>query len=240
MPLFPKIMLIGKDFDKISFEWMGLELLEPNAFIGDTLLFTLSLAIWIRLRRIPSKERFFSGWRQFFLLFGISFLFGGFGHLLYNYWGIPGKTPSWYLTLFATYGIEQAMISIHPEERKRLLFTKISQIKLALAIVGVTAVSLFVNLAADYSKGMLVPTINSTVGLIWTLGFLGYQYSLKNKELRVLWISVLILFPAAVIQAVKFNIHPWFDKNDFGHVLLMISLMMYYRGVIAYKRIISA
>ena len=30
-------MLIGKDFDKIEFSFFGLNLLEPNAFIGDSI-----------------------------------------------------------------------------------------------------------------------------------------------------------------------------------------------------------
>ena len=31
-------MLIGRDFDKIEFSSLGLDLLEPNAFIGDNII----------------------------------------------------------------------------------------------------------------------------------------------------------------------------------------------------------
>jgi hypothetical protein len=45
----------------------------------------------------------------------------------------------------------------------------------------------------------------------------------------------LTLLPNAFIQSQKLNLTPWFDRNDFGHVLLAISLFLYWKGIEAYK-----
>lgn len=231
-------MLIGENYEKIEFQLFGLDLLEPNAMIGDTLLFIFSMYFFVRIGT-KNSDAFTRNWRGFYLFFGISFLLGGLGHLLYNYWGIPGKTPSWYLSVLAVFCVEAAMISLCENEKVKTLLTTLSKVKLVLALVGVTVVVFVVDLKADYSKGMLVPTVNSTIGLVSTLGVLGYRFSKKIRGFRYLWISVIVLLPAAVIQGMKINLHPWFDKNDAGHVLLIISLYLYFKGIQSYQKHIS-
>lgn len=224
-------MLIGKNYPKIEFEAFGLDLLEPNSFIGDTILFLVSIYAAYRVNKITNKTLFHRSWIAFFLLFGFSFFFGGLGHLLYNYWGIPGKTPSWYLGVIAVFFIEKAMISLSFSKSLKFILGWISKIKLILALLGVTMVLFYVDLEADYSKGMLVPTINSTIGLIGTLGVLAATYMKSYKGMSYFIASVLTLFPAAIIQGMKINIHQWFDKNDLSHVLLMIAIILYLKGI---------
>ena len=232
-------MRIGEDFDKIEFEFLGLDLLEPNSFIGDTLIFIVAIVLAYKTIKLGQKHVFFTYWKTFFILFGIGFFLGGLGHLLYNYWGIPGKTPSWYLGILAVFFIEKAMISIYPNEERKKLFLTISKVKLVLALTAALIVSIFVDLEADYTKGMQVPTINSTIGLVSTLGILGYSYSKKIKGFNYFWMSVLILIPAAVFQGIKINFHQWFDKNDASHLLLIVGLFFYFAGIKSYAKHIA-
>lgn len=224
-------MLIGNNYPKIEFEAFGLDLLEPNSFIGDTILFFVSVYAAYRVNKITNKTLFHRSWIAFFLLFGFSFFFGGLGHLLYNYWGIPGKTPSWYLGVIAVFFIEKAMISLSFSKSLKSILGWISKIKLILALLGVTMVLFYVDLEADYSKGMLVPTINSTIGLVGTLGVLAATYMRSYDGMPYFIASVLTLFPAAIIQGMKINVHQWFDKNDLSHVLLMIAITLYLKGI---------
>lgn len=228
-------MLIGENFDKIEFELFGLNLLEPNAFIGDTLLFIVALVFAIKTYKMGRSLPFFNQWTVFFLLFGVGFFLGGLGHLFYNYWGIPGKTPSWFLGVAATYFIERAMISLLQQPKNQKRYSQLSNAKFILACLGVLMVTLFVDLESDYSKGMIVPTLNSTIGLVFSLGYLGYSFSKKITGFKWFWMSVFILFPAALLQGLKINLHPWFDKNDFSHLLLIVSLFFYYQGVKSYN-----
>ena len=229
-------MLIGKDFEKIEWDFMGLHLLEPNAMIGDLILFTLAIVLAIRVHKHAKKNAFFSFWKWFFILFGVGFLMGGFGHLFYNYWGVPGKFFSWYSGMFAALMIELAMISIYPKVEWRKTLSKIAYGKLVLSIAIATYIYSTVDLVADPSKGLIVPTLNSVVGLGLSLGLLGYYYQRKiDVSFRYLWISTLILIPSAVVQSMKINVHQWFDRNDISHILLITSIVFYYTAVKKYN-----
>ncbi len=103
-------MLIGSDYPKIEFEAFGLDLVEPNAMYGDALICFVALFIAYKLSKMPIQNTFFKSWRYFFIIFGIGFFFGGLGHMMYNYWGLPGKYTSWYSGIFASFFIERAMI----------------------------------------------------------------------------------------------------------------------------------
>ena len=52
-------MLIGKDFDKIEFSFLGLDLIEPNAFIGDLIILITALFLASKLRKFDTSNTFF-------------------------------------------------------------------------------------------------------------------------------------------------------------------------------------
>jgi len=233
-------MLIGKDFEKIEWDFMGLHLLEPNAMIGDIIIFTVAISLAIRVHKHSQKTAFFNHWKWFFIIFGVGFLMGGFGHLFYNYWDLNGKYFSWYSGMFAALMIELAMISIFPKSEWRKTLKTIAYGKLTLSIAIATYIYSTVDLVADPSKGLIVPTLNSVVGLGLSLGLLGYYYQRKiDVSFRYLWISTLILIPSAAVQSMKINVHQWFDRNDISHVLLITSIVFYYIAVKKYNTSLS-
>ena len=222
-------MLIGKDFDKIEWDFFGWHLLEPNAFIGDVIILSIALYLAYKIHKLQLKTSFFYYWKWFFIIFGIGFFMGGIGHLMYNYLGLPGKYFSWYSGIVASFLVEKAMISIYPNASWRTFLTKIALGKMVVALVVATIVYTTVDLTTDQSKALLVPTINSIVGLGLTLGVLGFYYSKRiNSCFNYLWLSTLILIPSAFLQSLKINFHQWFDRNDASHVLLITSLILYY------------
>ena len=75
-------MIIGSDFQPIQFDFFGFSLLEPNTFIGDILLFGITFAFYLKIQKTSTFNIF---WSKFFFYTGVSFLLGGFGHLLFNY-----------------------------------------------------------------------------------------------------------------------------------------------------------
>jgi hypothetical protein len=232
-------MLIGEDFQKLTFEPFGLDLVEPNALIGDTLIALISWYFAYRVSKLQPTP-FFKNWKWFFLVFGVSFLFGGLGHSCFNYWGVPGKYPAWLLGICAPYFVEQAMLSIYDNLKWRKILIRISQIKLVLALGGTIAVFAFVDLDVDPGKGLRTSTANTAIGLLFALGYLGIRYSKQfTSSFHYFWISVLILLPTAFLQSMKINISPYFDRNDASHVFLILGLILYYIGVRKYARWLS-
>lgn len=230
-------MRIGEDFDKIEWQWAEWNLLEPNAFIGDTLLFILAIFLAFKVRKASDGTAFYKNWIRFFLVFGVSLFVGGLGHLMWNYWGISGKYFSWYSAIVAVYFIEQAMISLYPKKRIRQGLVNWSRLKLGLSVAGLTILILKVDLSMDVSKGLIIPSINSALGMILSLLVLGSIYQ-KNKlgNFKHFWIGIAILVPSAFFQFMKINFAQWFDRNDMSHILLAITFIFYAIGVLNFRK----
>lgn len=224
-------MLIGSDYPKIEFQLFGLDLLEPNGFVGNSLIFIFSLIFYFKTKRLQVENHvFYRNWRLFFIFFGFTFFFGGLSHLLFHYFGINGKFLSWYLGIFAPYFIEQAMLSIFPDENKRKLFRLLSICKLILFLVIELYVMLFVDLSNAPEKGLLIPSLATATGLILGMGVLGIYYQrIYHQAFKYLVWSVLILFISTIPQMFKINIYPLFDRNDLSHFLLIVTLFFYFQ-----------
>lgn len=224
-------MLIGSDFDKIQFQLFGLDLMEPIGFLGDLVISVFAFYFTFKALKLY-RTPFTKNWIIFFVLFGFGFIMGGFGHLFYNYWGTPGKYIGWFSGIIYVFFIEQAMLPFLKNQKLRKGLILLSKIKLTLAVLAQIYIVSTVNLYPDYSFGMKVPTINSTLGLIYCLGILGYLFSKSlHKSFANFYYSVLIMFPAVIFQLMRINISPWFDKNDASHLMVLIGLFFYYKGV---------
>lgn len=232
-------MKIGEDFDKIEWQVADWNLLEPNAFIGDSLLFLLAIVLAFKVRKASDGTAFYKNWTRFFIVFGVSLFVGGLGHLMWNYWGITGKYFSWYTAIIAVYFIEQAMISLYPKKRIRQGLVNWSILKLILSLVGLTVVIIKVDLVQDVSKGLLIPSINSALGMILSLVVLGAIYQKNNVgDFKFFWIGIAILLPSAFFQFMKISFAQWFDRNDVSHVLLAITFICYTIGVLNFRKTI--
>lgn len=225
-------MLIGKDFEKIEVNIAGLHGVEPNAFLGDTVLFIVSLVLALYTFRLKERSDFNRNWTYFFIVFGFSFLAGGLGHFFFLYWGVTGKYAGWLLSVCAMYFLERAMISIHPRSSKIRLLNQIAWIKLVLALLISSMVFVWTDLDIDPQRGLLVPSINSAIGLVVCLGVLTEHYSRVGAiRFNYFQLSLLIMIPSAAVQAMKISIFPWLDRNDISHVLLFVSLILYWKGI---------
>lgn len=230
-------MLIGEDFEKIKLHLFGLDLLEPNAFIGDVVILAVALFCANKTNQLKSHGMFFVYWRWFFLVFGFGFIFGGLGHLFYNYTGVPGKYLSWYSGIVSSYLIEMAFVSVFPYQNWIQKLKVIALVKMIAVFVIASYVFYTTDLTVDHKKGLMVPTTNSIVGMGLTLGVLGFYYSKKiDKSFLIFFISIFILVPSAIFQSLKINFHQWFDRNDVSHVLIIASAIMYFMGIKAYHK----
>lgn len=225
-------MLIGKDYPKIELEFVNLHLVEPITFIGDIMITAACVYAYVIVSKIKFKHGFFFFWRCFFILFGFSFFSGGFGHLLYNYWGLNGKYLSWYIGLFAVSMIELAMLAVHSNVAFSNRMKILSISKLILFFMLQTWVIFKVDLISDPSRGLIIPAINTFIGLILALGLLGVSYQKKyGYSFKYFWISIIVMFPNVFVQLFKINLFQWFDRNDISHVLLLTNVFIYLKGI---------
>lgn len=222
-------MLFGKDFDKIQWDFYGYHLLEPNVFIGDVLIFIFCMFCFFK---ITGQSRFFILWRYFFLLYALSFLMGGLGHLFFNYWGVLGKIPAWCLGIYIPFLIESAMMVIHPDQEFSKKWIHIFKLKYILFLVLEILLFIFISIDKNPVIGLILPVVCSIVGLLFCLGSLAYKYQkIYDSRFKYLYFGAFTMLLSAVAQGLKINIHPWFDKTDLSHVIILMALYLFFKTV---------
>lgn len=224
--------MIGADFPKIQFEMFGMQLLEPMAFVTDTFMAILSIYYAFKVSKIKSNLLFYKYWKTFFLVFGVGAFLGGLGHTFFNQWGVIGKIPSWLFGPASIFFAEKAMISSHWDEKKKSLFNKISNYKMLVVYILWASILLFGNEEKISTQPFLPIAINTIVGMLVFVGYLGYKYTEKfSVSFKYFWLGILIMLPTAFIFLMKINVHQWFDKNDFSHILFCFGITYFYIGI---------
>ena len=199
--------------EKIPFEWMGLQLLEPMAIALNLCMAALSLFYAFKLK---NQEGYEKAWGYFFLTFGLASMFSAVGHGMYNYWGIPGKMPGWFTSLLAIYFLEQAQLSWGQPPQ---WLKKVSSAKLILLAVGMAFAPSFLWVVAQTITG-LVP------GLI----LFGVRYRHVHPGARYFRQAFWVLLPALILYGLGIDPHRWFNRDDASHVLMLLTLYLSYKG----------
>jgi len=215
----------------------GWDLLEPNALISDTMIAIFAFVFaGLMVRKFPLKLAFYNYWRWLFILQGVSFFLGGLGHVFYNYTSVWGKYVPLAIAVSFIMMAEHAIIALLPEEKQARYFN-FSRIKALVALAALTTLMFTIDVEQNLSTLLLVPSLNTAIGYFVALFFMAGRMAKKHsKALYLLPISVLTLIPAAIFQATKLNIHPWFDRNDFSHLLIIVTFFLYYFAIRGYYR----
>ena len=228
-------MLIGDDFDKIEFTLLGLNLVEPNSIIGDSLLAVMAFIMAFKTKKFKDTSKFFWNWYLFFLTFGVTFIFGGLGHTFYPYWGIIGKYPGWLGSIVSIYFIEKAFISLLSGNTPFFNYQKLALGKLVLVLIIEIFVFILFDLNQDPQKGLLIPALNTAIGSIICLGILGWKFQKHiTDSFKFFWMVPISMIPAAIVQSYKISLYPWLDRNDLSHLFLLVSLFLYWYGIKGY------
>lgn len=203
---------------KISFELWGLQLLEPMGFLLNMVMCLVSIALFYRLKNEEVSE-FTKHWMNFFWLFAISTLFGGFSHLLFNYLGMMGKIPGWLAAVLGISCIELAVATQHP--------LKEGIIK---ACVRFKAIVILTLLAFDLQFTWVM--IHTAIGLLGILGISATRH-VKNGQTHFLYflIAVGIMILTLPFRLGQIDPHLWFNRDDISHVFMILTLVLFYKGV---------
>lgn len=207
--------------EKITVDWGGFIIMEPMAIIWNWLITIFSFVAYWKLSKTSPNEH--KDWNIFFLILGISAFFGALGHGLYHYWGLAGKIIPWSLAIISIYFAERGVYSFIPDEKSTLKrrLKLFSLVKMILVFGGMA----FVSFDFSWTKN------NSAIGLITVVGIGGYLLSRKYRELVYLPIGVLVLSSAALVHGFDINIHPWFNRDDLAHLIMLAGMSCFYIGL---------
>ncbi|MBK6526112.1 MAG: hypothetical protein IPG07_11540 [Crocinitomicaceae bacterium] len=108
---------------------------------------------------------------------------GGIGHTFFNQLGVAGKFPSWICGPLTVYCLEQAMISIHPIEKRFNLFKLISTLKLFVVYTIFIVICINAPITEKIGLPFLPIAINTILGVSFAAGLLALWYK-KNYQLN--------------------------------------------------------
>ncbi|PIB36898.1 hypothetical protein BFP72_16550 [Reichenbachiella sp. 5M10] len=203
---------------KISFELWGLELLEPMGFLLNMVMCLVSVALYLRMKEEDATD-FKKYWTNFYWLFAVSTLFGGFSHLLYNYFGMMGKIPGWLAAVLAISSIEMAVASQY-ESRQDTLKN----------LVRIKAVIILLLLSIDLQFTWVM--VHTAIGLLIILGASAIHHIRMGQSHYYLFLySIGLMILTLPFRLGGIDLHLWFNRDDVSHVFMIISLVLFYKGV---------
>ncbi|MCE3296966.1 MAG: hypothetical protein K0R65_2680 [Crocinitomicaceae bacterium] len=207
------------DFEIIHFSLWGLKLQEPMALLTNWLIAFFCFFALLRIKwsnAYPVKY-----FRMFYLVLGISMIFGGLGHLLFQYFGLYGKIPSWILGTLAGYYIGKGVLYYwkdHPSYRFFNIFLVVKSIVLLI-------------LSLVFLKFIYV-AVDVIITYIMYSGYIAFRLWMKNKiEMRFFVYGIIILFPSMFIFLMNINLHRYLNRDDLSHVLMLACIILFYEGV---------
>jgi hypothetical protein len=204
----------------IYFDFLGLHLQEPMAMFWDGLISITSLLFYFQLRK--KKNINLSNFIHFFIWMSISTFLGLFGHLFFKYFGFFGKFPSWICISITAYYFCVAILEINQIDIKKW--------KLSLLLKGIICLIL----SLTFTKFDFV-AIDSVISYMLLGTFLGVKL-LREQKNALLWLGTICILPTLFIFGLKINLNRYFNKDDFSHLFIWISLFFYYFCAIKHRK----
>jgi cbb3-type cytochrome oxidase subunit 3 len=204
----------------IRFTIGNLQLQEPMALLTNWMIAFTCLILY---KKIKNPQTLFElNWKRFYAFFGVSVFFGGLGHLFFHYLGVYGKFPCWILGVFASYFAGKAMIStaiFSLKNRNTLHYFLVAK----CSILGVLAI-LYTN--------FIFITIDAVLSYLFYCGIVSLIYWRKGRsEFKYIVYAILVLLPSIFIFLLRLNPHVWFNKEDLSHILMILTIILFYFGV---------
>jgi hypothetical protein len=201
---------------------MGLQLQEPMSLILDWLLAIICFVCYVKIRSFK-MDTYTMWWSMFFLFMGTSMFAGGIAHFFSFYAEFPLKLVTWSLSAIAVFSAEMASLSRFVKNQANILVKMVLSLKLLIIVL----------LAFWYFDFKFIK-LNSTIGMIGIV-LLSHAYlffkKARQKATFFILAGVLWMILPASIHAFNINLHLWFNRDDFAHVLMIFTFYLFYKGI---------
>lgn len=204
---------------RIEFDWLGFHLMEPMSLITNSLVSILCLICYFKIVRNTSYSIW---WSRFFVLMSISTFAGGLAHLFGHYITYELKWICWGASALSIMSAEMASSELLLRKKWRN-FIRIQ------AVVRVAAVFVTMFILFDFN----IVKVNSTLGMIAVTVSIHLIYFIKKKLFASAWIMAGIVWAIVptLIHTFDINLHLWFNRDDFAHVVMLPTFLMIFIGV---------
>lgn len=211
---------------------LGLRIQEPITTLTDvfvTIVCFYAVAKTQKKLDAGSLRNYFS---YYFLLMGLSTLFGGFcGHAFQYELGLTGKLPGWLISTAAILLFALATIKL----TSPLLSKKVRNALSALIILE--SVVSFILIAKTHDLKYV--QFHATFGLLLVSTSLHAIMAVKklNEGSKYILAGVGVSAIMAIIFNLQIAISKWFNHMDIAHVLMGLTILLFLKGVLRFNQV---
>jgi hypothetical protein len=212
------------NFDYTYISLFGYPVFEPMVILTNVVFFSLCAYYFNRLNKFVHPYAKQMAW--FMFLVGISSCFGAVGHAVhYQMGGFFLKAIIFLMnafSLFSIYFCFRGPYTLYNVNREP------SRIYIYLAMVWVAVLLVFSAVKGDFT----IIKIHAGLVLLYSLivHFLVYK---RNSRSGSAWVvtGIVISFLPIIVHTLKLSFHEWFNYKDIAHVIMIVSIMVIYKGV---------
>jgi hypothetical protein len=203
-------------------EIAGVVIRDPVTALTNIGIFATGLVCYLRLRK-PELQFPHRNWISFFLLVGIAALIGVVVH------GFSFYTPAdLHFHIWWTMGaVQGAGVSLAQFGFTSNVFARFRKLVIALVSLQFIAFAVLLYVTGSFK----VAEVHVAVGLLPIMFYYLYMGMKGYRPELLIAVGILISGLTALVHTLKLSIDLWFNYNDLAHVLIMISMVVMYKGV---------
>ena len=203
----------------------GFQITEPVIALTDLLIALVAFYCWRQWKKLKKQGSFYNLMNYYFILISISTFMGGvFAHALLHYYGQIQKVPGWQVGMLAVFCLELASI----EQAKSHLSATLLSVFKTLAIAKLL-VAMFLSIS---TQSFTYVGLHLAIGLFVVMlipHLVVYRVS-KDEGNKYFLMGIGFFVVVAIVFAKKISPHPFFTEQDVSHVLIAISVYLFYKG----------
>jgi hypothetical protein len=211
-------------FDYTYITLFGYPVFEPMVLVTNLIFFILCTAFFRKLNTSAHSYSRQMGW--FIVLLGISSCFGAVGHAVHYQLGPAFLKTIIFLmnafSLFSIYYCFRAPYTYYSQGREP------SRKYIYAVLVWIFALLVFSGIRGDFT----IIKIHAGLVLLYSLivHYLIYRRSYEAGS-GIVTVGIIISFLPIIVHTLRFSLHAWFNYKDIAHVIMIISLVVIYKGV---------
>ncbi|HOZ87068.1 MAG TPA: hypothetical protein PL029_04870 [Bacteroidia bacterium] len=212
-------------FDYTYIILSGRQIFEPMVIVTNFILLLISIYCFSQLVKFRSAYPSQMAW--FIIIMGVSGCFGAAAHAMHYQYGKTIFNVIFFisntLNLMAIYfcfkgSYTYSSLTGKPLNKKFSAFV--------LAWVGVLVIITLIN------NTFLLIKIHAGIALVYSLivHYMGYKKN-NDRGSRVVVTGIGISFLSIVVHSLHISLHEWFNYKDIAHVIMIVALIIIYRGI---------
>ena len=191
--------------------------------VTNTVFFILCALYFKNLNKVRHPYSKQMAW--FMLMLGTSSVFGAIGHATHMQLGnVFFEIIVFLMNAFS-------LLSIYFCFRSAYTYMNLTRNPSRLYIYVVMAWVLVLLIACGMQGNFLLIKIHAGIVLLYSLivHYLVYK-RIDDKGAQLVVVGILISFLPIIVHSLKFSMNEWFNYKDIAHVIMIISLVVIYKG----------